>query len=826
MIHRKGLILLVFGFTLFVLILGTQVTANGVGTTYYVSSSTGNDSNDGLTTGSAFASIDHVNGLNLQPGDTVLFRCGDIWRTESLIITDSGTNSNQITFGSFPSACADKPVFSGARPISGWSTHSGNIYVANLSTGANSGLFQDGVNQLFSGDERLPFGRWPNPGNGDGGYTAIDSQSGSTITDSALPAGNWTGAHAHIKGMRWYILNRLVTGSSGGSLNLEVAPDCWGGCAGWGYFLTNHLGTLDRHGEWFYDAATHHVYLYSTSGAPANVEGSVIISGADEGFHGGIILGRHLMEEISYVTVENIEVSRWFDNGVTTPRNLELIDNRHITIRDLTIQDIDNAAIFLATWVWNAGSSSGWRGGRNILVEDNLIERANHTAVNSYTTNSTFRGNVIRDIALIENLGPDGMGCDFHHGGGFCTRDGMAMRFPVDQPHLSGFGNTIEYNRLERTGSSGIQVFGSDTTIQYNYVQEAGYAKGDNGGISVYGNNGFGSSYAHDITIQNNIVISATGNTDGAVPTFRPLFSVGIYIDNWAENINVDDNTVIGSTIDGILFQNARGRVTGNTLYNNNAGSMSRGQMGIYFSSSQISWLTNNIFYGLQYSDAFTFAKTLHTESANAADIGTANNNYYFNPYRDDNISIGFNLHTLPEWQVASGHDANSTTNWFNLTVGEDPRSRIFFNDTAETMIIDLGNRLYLDLDQNQLSGSIAIPPFASRILIDSGQIALSPEALYFDDDSSPPQTVTLTNVTGSSLQISSISTTAHFAHSDNCPTTLSIDASCEIEVSFVPTVPGPLSGVLTVSHDSGDPYTADLFGGFLKRYLPIVNLP
>ncbi|MCB8945993.1 MAG: choice-of-anchor D domain-containing protein [Ardenticatenaceae bacterium] len=803
----------------------TPISQSAGGTTYYVSSSSGSDAHNGLSEGTAFASITHVNSLNLQPGDTVLFKCGDTWRTQSLVVTHSGTAVSPITYSSYPANCANKPVFSGAQPVTGWSLHSGNIYVADLAAGGNAGLFQDGVNQLFQGEARLPFGRWPNLGSGNGGYSTIDSHNGSSISDNQLPPGNWSGARAHIKGMRWYILNRSVASSSGSTLTLNTFPDCWSGnCTDWGYFLSNHLNTLDQEGEWYYDTASHRVYLYHSGGTPSNIAGSVVITGADEGFHGGIILGRHLQDEIHYVVLDNLEVSRWFDNGVTTPRNLELEDNSHLTLRHLLIRDVDNAGIFFATWVWNAGPNSGWRGGHDILVEDNVIERANHTAVNSYTTNSTYRNNTIRDIALIENLGRDGMGCAITDGGGFCTRDGMAMRFPVDQPAFSGFGNTIEYNHLERTGSSGIQMFGGSSTIQYNSIQQSGYAKGDNGGISVYGSGNFATTNAHDVTIQHNIIISATGSTDGAAPAFQPLFGIGIYIDNAADNITIADNTVIGSTIDGILIQNSRASVTGNTVYNNNAGSMSRGQIGLYGSPTHISSLSNNILYGLNFTDNFTFAKTLHTEGADGSNIGTADFNDYFNPYRADNISIGFNLQTLAQWQANSGHDAHSTANWFTLNVGEPPLSRIFYNNTQSPLLIDLGSRLYLDLDQNVMTGSFSLAPFTSRILIDSGEVAISPDQLIFDDASSPPQPVTLHNVTGSPLPINNITITTHFSQTNNCPATLATDTSCTINVSYTPATAGPHNGTLTITHTAGEPYTVALFGGLNKTYLPIMR--
>ena len=435
-------VLFILTITLIFLFTSPTYAAN---TTYYVSSSGGGDSNNGLSEGAPFATIARVNALNLEPGDQVLFKCGDIWRAESLVITESGAGGNPIIFGSYPTSCANKPIIAGTQPVSGWAVHAANIYVADLGTGANAGKFLNGLNQLFQNSTRLPMGRWPNiNANSDGGYSTIDGHSGNNLTDNELPVLNWSGARAHIKGMRWYILNRGVTSSSGPTLTLNAFPDCWSNaCQGWGYFLNNHLSTLDQEGEWYYDEATNRVYLYTAAGSPSNIEGSVIINGADVGFHGGIIIGQHLQAAVHYVTIDNLVVRGWFDNGITTPRNLETEDNSNVIVRNVEVSDVDKAGIFFATWIWNAGANSGWRGGRNILVENSVISGANHTGINSYTTNSIFRDNTVRNIGLIENLGKDGMGCTIDQGGGFCTRDGVGLRFPVDNPGFSGFGNTV-----------------------------------------------------------------------------------------------------------------------------------------------------------------------------------------------------------------------------------------------------------------------------------------------------------------------------------------------------------------------------------------------
>ena len=63
------------------------------GTTYYVDSKGGNDSNDGTSESKAFKTLDKVNGLNLEPGDTVLLKKGSVFEDQALKFTkeDSGT---------------------------------------------------------------------------------------------------------------------------------------------------------------------------------------------------------------------------------------------------------------------------------------------------------------------------------------------------------------------------------------------------------------------------------------------------------------------------------------------------------------------------------------------------------------------------------------------------------------------------------------------------------------------------------------------------------------------------------------------------------------
>ncbi|MBI1881977.1 MAG: hypothetical protein HYR94_27695, partial [Chloroflexi bacterium] len=592
---------------------------------------------------------------------------------------------------------------------------------------------------------------------------------------------------------------------------------CWvGNCTGWGYWLSNHPATLDQDGEWYYDAATRTVSLYSTGGVPTNIEGSVVLT-ADDRSWGGILLGRDLFQNIAYIVVDNFEVKNWYRHGIASPTNFDHYELNNVTLNNNKIKDVNNIGINLATWVYDPfdGRPAGWRGGYSLQILNNVIDGANQRGIDSYARQSTLQDNQIKNIALIQNLGNSGMGCDTDDSGGFCTEDGVGIRIKVDKAADSGNTNTLRYNRLEKIGHSGFDVFGFGNTLEYNFVQEACYSKGDCGGIGTFGGNSLASTSVYNIAIRNNIIVDTIGNTDGANTTYKPLFGIGLYIDHYSKDIEISGNTVISSTIDGVLYQNSTGQMTNNTLYANNLGTMSRGQADLTSGPTLVQPFTGNILYALR-SDSRTLI------ADNSSKLGGSNNNYFFNPYQNSHI-YAQGAKTLAQWQAYSGMDGSSKTHWFNLNPADPPNSVIFYNDTKTLQTINLGNKKYLDLDQTEVIGGFSLAPFTSRVLIDSGEVALAPAVLYFENSSSPAQTVTLKNITGSPLTISDISVSAGFAQSNNCPASLSPNQTCTISVSFISPDPNPITGTLTVTHTSGAPYTASLFGGLQKVYLPAV---
>jgi len=111
------------------------VSVPGLATTYYVSSSAGNDSNAGTSVAAPWQTLAKVNGRSFAAGDKILLRRGDTWR-EPLVPPSSGTSASSIYFDAYGSGPA--PVITAYQdiPAGSWSLVSGNVWQAPLSATA------------------------------------------------------------------------------------------------------------------------------------------------------------------------------------------------------------------------------------------------------------------------------------------------------------------------------------------------------------------------------------------------------------------------------------------------------------------------------------------------------------------------------------------------------------------------------------------------------------------------------------------------------------------------------------------------------------------
>ncbi len=690
------------------------------GRCFFVSSSGGSDSNSGLDSAHPFKTLARISVLNLLPNDRMFLKCGDTWRGETLNIRSSGTSSAPILFSSYPEACVDQPRIDGTQPVTGWIRQPGtNIFYADLGVGANAARFRDlsgantGINQVFRNGERLTMGRWPNIGEAgfDNGYSIVDSQPGNAfLADEALTVTgkNFTGGTIHLKVIRWSMINRDITEHSGALLGLNTRADCWDGCSGWGYFINNHLNTLDQDGEWYYDKSARRVYLYSTLDPVEDIiEASVIFGSTDRNL-GLITLGEDLQSPVVGVVVDNLDLRGSWNNGIASPTNFHREENSYLTLRNNTIRDADSTGIDLWSWVYDASDGlDGWRGGNHIVIENNLITGANHFGIHTPSRETILTGNTISNIGMIASLNESGMGCGNTGSEGTCTECGTGLRIYTDNANRSGYGFTIQGNRFEYIGYNGIQTFGSRSVISGNVFDHTCYSKGDCGAVNTFGNNSMNSSNVYDIQILDNLILNTIGNVDGASPSFHSLFGFGIYLDNNSRNITTRGNTVAYSTATGILYQNATGTIQNNIVFQNGGSEGWYSQVAIIGSG----WLSN--FTGNVLVSHRSQLRGLSLERIDQLTVSDYNR-FYHTTNANYQVSMNGTDYTLGQWRISTGKDPNSATG----STGFAASLKLFVNDSgsAQTINATVGTA-FTDLDGNPIGSSFTLPAMSSRVV-------------------------------------------------------------------------------------------------------------
>lgn len=120
--------------------------------TYYVKNG-GNDNADGLSDATAWATIAKVNSFTFTPGDTILFRRGDIWHEQRSLIPQSGNNSAYMVYGAY--GVGNKPQILGSKQensTSDWTNVGTNLW---RNTDSNFNNSNGGVGNLIFNNEAI-----------------------------------------------------------------------------------------------------------------------------------------------------------------------------------------------------------------------------------------------------------------------------------------------------------------------------------------------------------------------------------------------------------------------------------------------------------------------------------------------------------------------------------------------------------------------------------------------------------------------------------------------------------------------------------------------
>ena len=612
--------------------------ASGSGTTYYISSATGNDSDDGLTikVGTAghgpWRTLARLMQGKLAAGDNVVLVCGSVWN-ETLRLPASGTAAKPITVSASGTNCTAPPVIDGSVTLapSAWTLHQGKVYKTALAsvplqvTATTTTVWTEAHHpnrgHLVS-DPTSPYLSTAADSDAVTVNNAAASTSLFTGSDLALPANARlaAGARVGIRVYGWWYEERLVTAQSGNRLSFDGAT-MFPITAGRGYYLKGQLWMADSAGEWYHDATAKQLYAYMPDGIvpTAPLLASVLAAGID-------LQGR------DNVVVDGIAIRR---TGV----GVDLRATKNVALRNLGLTDI-------------AGIGADATGTTGAIVESCAFTRTGADAVSGwrpgYTMNSamTVRNNVIRDSGVL-----------------------MSGETILSQPSLSGAaiytgpGSKVSGNVIVNAGYIGI-LAQAGSLIEKNFVYGACTVLDDCGGIfTQYANN--------NNVIRGNTVVHARGAIAGKPASEALSQAQGIYLDESVTGTLVEDNTVIDAENGILLHVSSHNIVRGNRLFGNRTSQIWM-QADVSRETPTRDVVDNLVVDNLIAPIAASAVGIkLETNQASTAAFGTIDRNRYYD--RASHVAVlqgtaqGVTLYSLAGWQKAAsaglpaGHDVGGT---------------------------------------------------------------------------------------------------------------------------------------------------------------------
>ncbi len=478
--------------------------------TYYVSSSSGNDANDGTT--APIKTLNKLNSLPLASGDIVRLNRGD----QFYGFININKSIRIATYGA-----GAQPVVTGFTDINSWSSVGNNLWESPvISSLAN-------CNIVSIGEINTAMGRTPNTG-----YYSMSASGFNSATISQLTGTeNYKGAELIARTTSSWITSRnLITSQSSKTLNTVPNYSNPAGYTLYNFgsqgFIQNALLTLDKQNEWYYNPSTKKLTVYSvgqpTAVRATSIDSLVKISAANVAIDSIDLLGANtdaIQVLSSAAKITNCFIRYCGNMGIRQGNNAT-----GLTVTNCIVKDAENSGI---TDVYTGGNS-----------------------------NRTVIGNTLINISMIEGSGG--------------SLDGQNMAICS----FSGSGDVVQNNSIDSCGYSGIFMMGQSFTVQNNFINHYCYYNTDGGAIytgnhgtdrKIIGNiilNGM-TANAHGVYVDDNgSNVTITGNSISKAVN-------GIYLHN-AHEITVSGNTVYGSSSANLSLMHDANDLTRNITVSNN----------------------------------------------------------------------------------------------------------------------------------------------------------------------------------------------------------------------------------------------------------------
>lgn len=664
---------------LVILLLFSQLVS---ATTYYVSN-TGNDTNTGASPSAPWKTIAKVNSMmsGLAPGDSVLFKRGDVFK-ERLTITRSGTAVLPIVFSSY--GAGPKALLDGKDTLSGWTLYGGNIWRAYYNTPGGYVC-----NNVFKNGKPLRIGRWPNPTAPNNGFRSITGVSGSTsISDNTLSGTpNWTNAKVVIRFNHWSLVSSTITSHSGSTIAYQNSS-AYTPQVNWGYYIQDHLSTLDMDGEWYCDTLNKYVYLYTTE----NPTSSLI----------EIAVRQNLISfgtSVSHIIINDIDCTGSAANAI------EGNGNTFVFMRNIQFK---NCGIY-----YPGQSGISLYRANQVQVDNCYIYGSNFHGISLFATDSSIiERSIIKASALTPGMAPEQNGSVRIGGGANAV--------------------TIRNNYFDSTGYGHIIWSGANHLFKNNLMLNYCMRTDDGGAVYCFHNTQLNNR------IEGNIFSDGQRAPDGIPASQQNAPAAAIYADEGSANITISHNTIARS-FTGVNFNNAASiTVHNNTLFANNTHlRFTRWTTNDPAGPMRGYSVKNNIVFGFGQND--TLLRAADASQFEITSFGAIDSNYYCaqngqakQVFTTETTGNQNRLQHITEWTQRYGHDDSSTYVSYSLPFEETLENNVWFqyNATNAGQSFALPAGTFRDATGNTYTGSANIAAYGSLALY-----KVKPDSVFAQDN-------------------------------------------------------------------------------------------
>ena len=440
---------------------------NGLSQNYYVSSSMGNDNNDGTSPARAWKTLDKVNNVSIKAGTIIALKGGDEFYGNLIINSKKGTRENPIEITSYGSG---KALIRGSQIVPIWTKMQGNIWEANIASAYQ--VFFDGVGGINA--------RYPDLNNSEDNpknylrVASVQNRNKIFSCTSLIGKTDLIGASIYIRTapfereLRTIIAFNSDTGQltldNPTLLKIDIGEDFW---------IQNHFNLLSTNNEWYHNPIKGKLYIYS-SRTPMNI--------------GVVTNSNHAISIInsSFIIVENLKIIGFNAHG--------------IRISGGACNKINNCDISYAHEAGIRVLSSD----ENIISNNFISHIAKDGVILEDSDDVIVEKNTIQNHALLREYFP------------FNAVRGSSPIY-ISYHSLNAI---VRENRIQNTGFNGIYGYKVvNALIDRNYIKNTMLNMEDGGGIYVF----TGESNTLT-TISNNIILGYSDFNDSGLGFYGNIF--------------------------------------------------------------------------------------------------------------------------------------------------------------------------------------------------------------------------------------------------------------------------------------------------------------